>query len=163
MKTQLFSLAAAAQLLLGQIAPAQGPISTGIVQGLSQKDGTLTIRTEQSGAGTMVYHGMDKADILTANGKPAVLADIAPGQQVTVFYAKQGDQWMVSRVLLPDPKTTIAPVATIPPRVTPSDVDGDRTTRGPESAAFDGDRTTVPADRNANRDGDRTTSADQKK
>ncbi len=81
---------------------AQGPVSTGTIQDVSREDGILRLRPEQSGSKPIIYYGMDKADIQTVAGKAAKLADIAPGMLVSVFYAKQNDRWVVSKVLIPD-------------------------------------------------------------
>ena len=167
MKTPLLSIFATLQILASTAICADGPMNSGLVQSLSKEHGTLTLRTEAGTTGSIVYYGMDKADILTASGKPAKIADISPGQRVSVFYGKRGDQWFVSRVLIPDPTPAPAVLplpATIPgpvPAITsraatdgdittkPANsaaIDGDRTTRAPNSAATDGDRTTVPAE-----------------
>jgi hypothetical protein len=179
MKTRILPILAAALIAATNSLVAQGPVNTGLVQKLSKEQGTLTLRTEQSGGGSIVYHGMDKAEILTVGGKPAGLADISLGQRVSVFYKKSGDQWLVSRVLIPEPApatatatattapaaTTVAPAATSR-AATDGDIttqpaknaatDGDRTTRAPNTAATDGDRTTRPPN-SAATDGDRTT------
>jgi len=140
---------------------AQGPVNTGLVQSLSKEQGTLTLRTEQSVGGSIVYHGMNKAEILTVGGKPASLADLSPGQRVSVFYKKNGDQWLVSRVLIPEPGTP-SPTATATAGSAPAPTGtAAATTLAPAStsrAATDGDITTQPA-RNAATDGDRTTRA----
>jgi hypothetical protein len=173
MKTNIFSMMTALSIMTAASATAQeGPMNAGLVQSLSKEQGTLTIRTEQSGGGPIVYHGMNRAEILTVGGKPATLADIAQGQRVTVFYAKQGDRWVVSRVVIPEPGSTAAAAATTTTTTTtPATVvtpggattdtskaatDGDRTTRPGNSAATDGDRTTRPPN-SAATDGDRTT------
>ena len=152
----VFHLAGGLALLHGQ-----GPVSTGLIQDISREDGILRLRPEQSGSGPIIYYGMDKADILTVGGKAAKLADITPGMQVSVFYKKQNDRWVVSKVLIPDatttPAVTAAPAPAPVPQTGNANRDGDRTTRGPNRAAVDGDRTTVPAERDVNRDGDRTT------
>jgi hypothetical protein len=169
MKTRLISMLCGTALhLSGAVALlyAQGPVSTGTIQDVSRDEGILRLRPTQSGAGPISYYGMDKADILTVGGKPAKLADLTPGMQVSVFYAKQGDRWIVSKVLIPEPTppqtttttaTTAAPVVpqtkaatdgdrtTVPAR-RDANRDGDPTTKGQGSAAIDGDRTTVPAD-----------------
>jgi uncharacterized Zn-binding protein involved in type VI secretion len=168
MKTRTISMIAALSLGITVGASGQeGPMNAGLVQSVSKEKGTLTIRTEQSGGGPIMYYGMNKAEILTVGGKPATLADIVQGQRVTVFYGKQGDHWVVSRVLIPEPAATTAtaPAATT---TTPSAStnapaaarDGDRTTKpsNNQAAATDGDRTTRPSsNENAARDGDRTT------
>ena len=171
MKTRIISTIAAFSLTmtLGASA-ADGPMNAGLVQSVSKEKGTLTIRTEKSGGGPIVYQGMNKAEILTVGGKPATLADITEGQRVTVFYGKQGDHWVVSRVLIPEPGTATATTAagTSSTTATPSAStdtsaaarDGDRTTNpsNNQAAATDGDRTTRPStNENAARDGDRTT------
>ena len=135
------------------------------------------MRTEKSGGGPITYHGMGKAEVLTVGGKTATLADLAVGQRVSVFYGKQGEKWMVSRVLIAEPGTAIAPAATgvtsgttgattsgtaiVPGTTTPvipqtgdAATDGDRTTRPGQGAS--GDRTTRPPN-SAATDGDRTT------
>jgi hypothetical protein len=179
MKTRILPILAAALIAATNSLVAQGPVNTGLVQKLSKEQGTLTLRTEQSGGGSIVYHGMDKAEILTVGGKPASLADISLGQRVSVFYKKSGDQWLVSRLLIPEPApatatataTTAPPATTVAPAATSraatdgdittqpvknAATDGDRTTRAPNTAATDGDRTTRPPN-SAATDGDRTT------
>ena len=170
MKTQIISTIAALSLALTFGAKGEeGPMNAGLVQSVSKEKGTLTIRTEQSGGGPIVYYGMNKAEILTVGGKPATLADITQGQRVTVFYGKQGDHWVVSRVLLPEPgAATATTAASASTGVTPAAstnasaaaTDGDRTTKpsNNQAAATDGDRTTKPSNNQAAAtDGDRTT------
>ena len=153
----VFNLIAGLALLHGQ-----GPVSTGRIQDISREDGILRLRPEQSGSGPITYYGMDKADIVTVGGKAVKLADLTPGMQVSVFYKKQDERWVVSKILIPDASATpSAPtgLTVVPTRQTNADADGDRTTRGPKSSVTDADRTTVPAERDANRDADRTTRA----
>lgn len=178
MKTRILPIVAAALIAAGNSLVAQGPVNTGLVQNLSKEQGTLTLRTEQSGGGSIVYHGMGKAEILTAGGKPASLSDVSVGQRVSVFYKKSGDQWLISRVLIPEPAPATATTATAAPATTAvapaatsraatdgdittqpakkAATDGDRTTRAPNTAGTDGDRTTRPPN-SAATDGDRTT------
>ena len=173
MKTLISTIVAALQMALLGTLLAQGPLNTGIIQTLSKEQGTLTLRTEQSAGGPITYYGMGKAEVLTVGGKLGTIADLSVGQRVTVFYGKQGDKWVVSRVLVAEPGTATGPATgtaasgtSVPsataPAVAPetgnaaADGDrttrpgqgasGDRTTRPPNSAATDGDRTTVPAD-----------------
>ena len=163
MKTPLLSVfTAIAVQFLGssiQLLAQDGPVTTGIIQEFSKENGTLTLRSEQSGVGTVTYHGMDKANVMTVAGKLGTAKDLASGMRVSVFYAKQGDRVVVSKVLIPDPAPVSLNPAT-PPVVSRAAVDGDRTTqpgknenktdidrtkRPENNAAVDGDRTTVPA------------------
>jgi len=159
MKTQpLTFLLTAACSLLGSAAflLAQGPLSTGVIDNVSKENGTLVLRGDANQPAQIVYHGMDRAQIVTATGKAATLADLKPGLQATVFYAKQGDRWVVSRVLIPD-EAPLPPITEAAPAILPrAAVDGDRTTQPGSRATIDDDRTTQPGQKAAV-DGDRTT------
>ena len=173
MKNLIVSLVAVLQTAFLSTLMAQGPMHSGIIQSLSKEQGTLTLRTEKSGGGPITYYGMGKAEVLTVGGKPGTIADLAVGQRVSVFYGKQGEKWMVSRVLIAEPGTATAPAAAgaatsttsgtavVPGTTTPvipqtgdAATDGDRTTRPGQGAS--GDRTTRPPN-SAATDGDRTT------
>jgi hypothetical protein len=163
MKTSIIaSLSAAALWLTG--APettAQEPVSTGIVQGVAPKTGTLTIRSTQT-ARPITFYGMEKANIFSVDGSPALITDLEPGMPVTVQYAVRGDRWFISKVILSsNTQTTLTPVvpnATVasPALRSPAARDGDITTQPGSKAAVDFDITTQPTGRAAV-DGDITT------
>jgi len=139
-------------------AKAQEPVSTGIIQGTVPKAGTLTLRSDQT-TRPITFYGMDRANIFTADGKAATMADLQPGLQVTIQYAVQGDRWYISKVVLPEQRNTLpagAPVNVSPAATSPAARDGDITTQPGSAAAIDGDITTQPGS-NAARDGDITT------
>ena len=161
MKTRSFtSLLAAAALWLGSavVSQAQEPVSTGIVQGLVPKAGTLTLRSDQTSR-PITFYGMDRANIYAADGRPAVVADLQPGMQVTVQYAVRGNRWYISKVLLSEQRP--APIASAPVNAEPAlrsraATDRDITTQPGSRAAIDYDITTQPGN-NAAYDNDITT------
>jgi hypothetical protein len=160
MKTRsLASFLAAAVLAVGTPALlAQEPVSTGIIQGVVPKAGTLTIRSDQT-TRPITFYGMDRANIFTADGKPALIGDLQPGIKVTVQYAIKGERWYISKVLLPEQRpvaVTGAPINVDPAVISPAARDGDITTQPGAKAAVDRDITTQPTG-NAAVDGDITT------
>ncbi|HEV7868529.1 MAG TPA: hypothetical protein VGO90_12665 [Chthoniobacteraceae bacterium] len=120
MKLPLFRLlspALAAGLFLGSISQAwsQQPVSTGPIVSVGPDPGTITLRSQQSSA-PVTYHGMDKANIMTASGRIATVAEVKPGMPATVYYSKEGNRWIVSKLLIPD----IAPAAPGTPGAAPA-------------------------------------------
>lgn len=110
----LFSLATAAVL------QAQEPVTTGVLDAVSQEAGTLRLRADQTAQKPILFYGMNAANITTVSGKLATLADLRPGTQLTIFYVQRGDRWFISRVLIPDAEPTTGP-ATPPTRTTTGD------------------------------------------
>jgi hypothetical protein len=160
MKTHSFaSVLAAAVLAVGTPAlVAQEPVSTGTIQGVVPKAGTLTLRSDQT-TRPITFYGMDRANIFTADGKPALVGDLQPGMKVTIQYAIKGERWYISKVLLPEQRPAVvtgAPVNLDPALISPALRDGDITTQPGAKAAVDGDITTKPTG-NAAVDGDITT------
>lgn len=160
MKTRtLVPFFAAAALLLGTLpSGAQETVSTGTIQGVVPQVGTLTIRSDQT-TRPLTFWGMDRANIFTADGQPAVVGDLVPGMRVTVQYAVQGKRWLISKVILDAQRPPVvagAPIYVDPALNTPAARDGDITTTPGSAAAVDRDITTQPAD-NAAFDGDITT------
>jgi Cu/Ag efflux protein CusF len=175
MKTRLFStFAAAVALVCSGISTvqAQEPVSTGIIHGLVEKAGVLTLRSDQNQR-LLTFHGMDQANVFTADGQPAKMADMKVGDRVTVQYATRNGKWYISKVILPAP--TAAPAAGLPVNVDPAvrsraandrdittqpgsraRIDNDITTQPTNNAAFDRDITTQPP-KNAAFDNDITT------
>jgi hypothetical protein len=101
MKAFLRSFFLIAALLLGgaSLALAQ-QVSTGVIQGFQPKEGTLTIRSDQT-QGLITFFGVDKSNIFTADGKISTLADLPLGSRVTVQFTERDKQWFVSKVILP--------------------------------------------------------------
>jgi hypothetical protein len=163
MNNRHFTTALVAACALGLSAQAQSPVSTGMIQAVAPQEGTMTLRTNQSLAAPLVFHGMNKAKIETVDGKVATLRDLTPGLNVTVHYAQQENRWYVSRVVIPDPTaaataTTGATGAAVGATAAQSGnaaTDNDITTRPGQNAA--GDRTVQPPGTNAANDGDITT------
>jgi hypothetical protein len=150
--------AAAALLVSAPLTQAQEPVSTGVIQGLAPKAGTLTLRSDQT-TRPVTFYGMDKANIFTADGKVAKIADLQPGMKATVQYAVRENRWYVSKVILAEQRNTIvtgAPVNGDPAARSKAANDGDITTQPGSKAAIDNDITTQPANRAAT-DGDITT------
>ena len=160
MNTRISTVALISACFVALSAHAQTPVSTGVVQAVGTQDGTLTLRANQPLAAPLVFHGMGKAKIETADGKVATLANLTPGLNVTVHYAQQDNRWYVSRVVIPDPTaatTTTTGTTAGATAVQPGNAatDGDITTRPGQGAA--GDRTVQPPQVNATNDGDITT------
>jgi hypothetical protein len=113
MKAFIRSFLLVAALLLGgaSLTFAQ-KVSTGIIQGYQPKAGTLTIRSDQT-QGLITFFGVDKANIFTADGKVATIAELPLGSKVTVEFTEKDKQWFVSKVILPAsapaPGTKLAP------------------------------------------------------
>lgn len=161
MNTRFFStVVALVTLACGGISTvqAQEPVSTGIVHGMVEKAGVLTLRSDQNQR-LLTFHGMDKANVFTADGQPAKMADMQVGQRVTVQYATRDGKWYISKVILPAPAA--APAAGLPVNVDPAvrsraANDRDITTQPGSAARIDGDITTQPTN-NAAVDRDITT------
>jgi hypothetical protein len=102
MKTSFFAALAATALSLS-CAVAQVPVSTGIVEGITPKDGALTILSDQT-HGNLSFYGLEKAPIFTADGKVLQLSDLLPGQRVTLEYAARDNRSYVSKVILSEPR-----------------------------------------------------------
>ncbi|RYD74620.1 MAG: hypothetical protein EOP84_19600, partial [Verrucomicrobiaceae bacterium] len=153
MKTfSLSSLVAAAVLGLGSItvSQAQEPVSTGTIQGLVPRAGTLTLRSDQTSR-PITFYGIDRATIFTEDGQPALIGDLEAGMKATIQYAVRGNRWYISKIILPGARAPIsqadaavagAPINLDPALRTPAALDDDRTTQPGSKAAIDGDRTT---------------------
>jgi hypothetical protein len=102
MKTSFFAALAATALSLS-CALAQQPVSTGIVEGITPKDGALTILSDQTHE-NLSFYGLEKATIFTADGKPLLLGDLLPGQRVTLEYAVRDNRSYVNNVILSEPR-----------------------------------------------------------
>ena len=108
---------------------------------------------------TMTLTGLHQARIRAVDGRVVGLSNLRPGMHVSVAYLAQGQQWVVSRVLIPsEAQPEVVPIIT--DRRYRSLFDGDITTNPGSKAGVDGDITTKP-DGVANRDGDITTKADR--
>jgi hypothetical protein len=107
----------------------------------------------------MTLTGLHQARIRAVDGRVVGLGGLRPGMKVSVAYLRQGQQWVVSRVLVAsEAQPDVLPVIT--DRRYQSLFDGDITTNPGSKAAVDGDITTKPP-RSANRDGDITTKGDR--
>jgi hypothetical protein len=136
---------------------AQDLIFSGAVVGVSPETGTMILSNGPSTKITLT--GLHQARIRAVDGRVVALGGLRLGMKVSVAYLPQGQQWVVSRILVPaEAAPDVVPVIT--DRRYQSLFDGDITTNPGTKAAVDGDITTKPAG-NANRDGDRTTKADR--
>ena len=143
----------------GLINPAsaqQNLVVSGSVVGVSAENGTMILA---SGPGTtLTLSGLAGAQIRAVDGRVVSLRHLRAGMKVSVAYAGQGKEWVVSRVLVPaESQPDVAPLINDPRYKTL--FDGDITTNPGSKAAVDGDITTKPP-RSANTDGDITTRAD---
>ena len=158
--TKLFSAFAAAAVLFAAVpeTQAQEPVSTGIIQGMVPKAGTLILRSDQT-TRPITFYGMDRANIFTADGKAATVADLQPGMKATIQYAVRENRWYISKIILAEQRGNAvvgAPINADPALRTKAATDGDITTQPGAKAAVDNDITTQPANRAAT-DGDITT------
>lgn len=128
-----------------------GPATTGAVVAFNQKDGTIAVRSNETGK-RIIFYGMDKAQIETSDGKRSSLADVRADMPITIYYTPQGDRWFVGRVIVPAAVVAPAPVPAAAV-LTPSEVkalnskaanDGDITTNPGVKARIDNDITTKP-------------------
>ena len=155
MKTSSFSsLLAAAVVGLGTItvSQAQEPVSTGTIQGFVPRAGTLTLRSDQTSR-PITFYGVDRANIFTEDGQPAVIGDLQTGMKATVQYAVRGKRWYISKIILPGQRAvadqgqaaaTGAPLYLDPALRTPAAMDDDITTQPGSKARIDNDITTRP-------------------
>lgn len=161
-------------IALGLLPLRAETLVSGIVQAI-EKDGTLRLNPSQSGKPAFIFKGMDKVRVESVNGTPGNLESISPGMNVTIYQAQRGNQWVVTKVLIPDPpkgvplnyQTPLPPsqvyqkpwrdkdITTQPG--TKATIDRDITTQPTNIADSDGDRTTKRGSRIADRDADRTT------
>jgi hypothetical protein len=157
MKTRFLSTVALAAVLLSAhpAAFAQEPVSTGIVTNVLAKDGVLTIRSDQNGQ-PLTFHGMDRANIFSADGQPALIGDLQTGMKVTVQYGVRGQRWYISKVVLPEMRGNAgaAAAAATSANAPVTARDGDITTQPGKKAAVDNDITTQPTDSGLRRSGE---------
>jgi hypothetical protein len=160
MKTTIaYSLLAgifAASLLAQQTEVPQSLISTGSVVSVSNQDGSLTLRVEQSGK-PLLFSNMDKAPVFYADGRRATFAEIRLGEHATVYYAQAQRGWVVGKVVISNPSPPVPAVG----QATPSALtraeqkalqskaanDGDITTKPGVKARIDNDITTKPGEK----------------
>jgi len=136
---------------------AQDLVFSGAVVGVSPETGTMILSNGPNAKMTLT--GLHQARIRAVDGRVVGLSGLRPGMKVSVAYLPQGQQWVVSRVLVAsEAQPNVLPVIT--DRRYQSLFDGDITTNPGSKAAVDRDITTKPAG-NANRDGDITTKADR--
>jgi formylmethanofuran dehydrogenase subunit E-like metal-binding protein len=102
MKVLLRYLALVITLVLATagVVTAQEPVSTGIIQGIQPKEGTLTLRSDQT-QNLTTFFGVDKANIQTTDGQVMTIDSLQLGTRVTVQYTQRGKQWFISKVILP--------------------------------------------------------------
>lgn len=159
MKNRCIALTVSALTLLSLSfsTQAQDLIFSGAVVGVSPQAGTMILSNGPDAKMTLT--GLHQARIRAVDGRVVALGGLRPGMKVSVAYLPQGQQWVVSRVLVAsDAQPDVLPVIT--DRRYQSLFDGDITTNPGSKAAVDRDITTKPAG-NANRDGDITTKADR--
>jgi hypothetical protein len=88
------------------LSSAQETVSTGMVESVSPKEGTLTMLSDQT-HGDLTLHGLERANIFTADGKALQIVDLAQGQRVTIAYAVHDKQWFISKVILSEPRPAV--------------------------------------------------------
>jgi len=136
---------------------AQDLVFSGAVVGVSADSGTMVLANGPDKKITLT--GLHQARIRAVDGRVVRLSNLRPGMRVSVAYLQQGEQWVVSRILIPaEAQPEVVPMIT-DPRYR-SLFDGDITTNPGSKAAVDDDITTKPP-RSANRDGDITTKSDK--
>jgi hypothetical protein len=136
---------------------AQDLVFSGTVVGVSPDAGTMVLANGPDMKMTLT--GVHQARIRAVDGRVVRLSNLRPGMRVSVAYLQQGEQRVVSRILIPaEAQPEVMPIIT-DPRYR-SLFDGDITTNPGSKAAVDGDITTKPAGK-ANRDGDITTKSDK--
>ena len=141
----------------GASTQAQDLVFSGAVVGVSPDSGTLVLANGPNMKMTLT--GLQQARIRAVDGRLVRLSNLRPGMRVSVAYLQQGEQRVVSRILIPaEAQPEVVPMITDPKYR--SLFDGDITTNPGSKAAVDGDITTKPAG-NANRDGDITTKSDK--
>jgi hypothetical protein len=156
MKNRFIAALALAFAMLSLTASAQDLVVSGSVVGVSPEAGTLILTNGPNVKFTLT--GLHQARIRAVDGRVVALGGLRPGMRVSVAYLPQGQQWVVSRVLVAsEAQPEVVPIIT--DRRYKSLFDGDITTNPGSKAAIDGDITTKPA-RSANRDGDITTKSD---
>ncbi|MES2569052.1 MAG: hypothetical protein V4710_03240 [Verrucomicrobiota bacterium] len=130
---------------------ADALVTTGSVTALVKERGALTVLSDQTRS-KIQYVGMDRAVVRFGSGKPATLADLSVGQQVTVEYATVEQQAIVAKLIIPDPlPPAVVPAILAPTGLLPAEARG-ATSR----AALDNDITTQPGNK-ARIDNDITT------
>jgi hypothetical protein len=95
---------------------------------------------------------MERANIFSADGKPALTTDLQPGMQVTVQYAERGNRWYISKVMVAEPRnnTVVGAPTNVDRALTQKAAkDGDITTQPGSKAAVDNDITTQPGSKAA--------------
>jgi hypothetical protein len=152
-----FSAGCFAMLMLLQTAAAQDLIFSGTVVGVSPENGTMILANGPSARLTL--SGLQGARIRSADGSVVPIERLRAGMKVSVAYVARGQQWVVSRILVPaESQPDVAPVITDPRYRTL--FDADPTTNPGAKAGVDGDITTKPPN-SANRDDDITTRGDK--
>ncbi len=158
MKRFVCSLLAFCFVLASSISSlAQDLVFSGTVVGVSPESGTMILANGPDAR--LTFSGLQQARIRRVDGTVVSLAGLKPGMHVSVAYAGQGKQWILSKVLIPsEAEPESAPIIT--DRRYRTLFDGDITTNPGSKAAVDGDITTK-APNTANTDGDITTHADR--
>ena len=153
----LFRAVLSALFILSVPVLAQDLIFSGAVVGVSPETGTMILSNGPKVKMTLT--GLQHARIRAVDGRVVGLSNLRPGMRVSVAYLQQGQQWVVSRILVPSAaQPEVVPIIT--DRRYKSLFDGDPTTNPGSKAAVDRDITTKP-NGVANRDGDITTKADR--
>ena len=179
MKTSL-AFCAAALLSLAPLAPlaAQDVVTAGTITSFAPQTGTLTLVPADRATTPIVFHHMDRTQILFSTGALGTAADLRAGVPASIHYQKAGDRWMISKIVLTAPGTTPLPANALVPVPLPGAAvavpgtplpsgevralqgaaanDGDRTTQPGSKATIDRDITTQPGSK-AMIDRDRTT------
>jgi hypothetical protein len=158
---------ALAQEVTGSERVVAGPISTGSVISIDQRDGLMVIQSAETG-GPITFYGMNKARVETKTGRAAAFADVRPQTPVTVHYTPVEGRWYVGKVIIPESQTEPAATATATGLTAAEQKalnskaanDGDITTKPGVKARIDSDITTQPGKKDP-RDPDVTKKTDK--
>jgi len=78
-------------------------VSTGMLESVNPKQDVVTMRSDQTHH-DLVFYGLNRANIFTADGHDLSVRDLEEGQRVTIQYAVRNRRWYVSKVILSEPR-----------------------------------------------------------
>ena len=78
-------------------------VSTGMLESVNPKQDVVTMRSDQTHH-DLVFYGLNRANIFTADGRDLNIRDLEEGQRVTIQYAVRNRRWYVSKVILSEPR-----------------------------------------------------------
>jgi hypothetical protein len=159
MKT-LFSSLAASLMMIGS-ALAQDLVTAGTITAYAPDTGMLTLQPDSRVGHPLVFQQMNTARVMMASGATMPAADLRAGQQVTVHYAKAGDRWTLSKIVVAEPLAVRPGTPPVAPALnnlpagerraleTRAPADRDITTQPGSKASIDRDITTQPGSKAA--------------